>query len=595
MSLLIGKLSQVPEAGSFRRIKSFSSIILKTRSHQTPVFLGFLSVFLMVVVWIVLAPTQLGGRVSYVIVDGISMQPNFHLGDLVLVRTKSTYQVGDAVTYWNAELGTFVFHRIVGLNLDHFILKGDNNTWLDTYQPVQDEIVGKLWVHIPELGLAIEWVHVPINAALTFGLLGGILMTTMLLTSSQNKREKNRFWGNMGGMLEGALYLIGFLALAFLGLTILAFTRPLTRAADGVKYQQDGYFYYSAPGTPGVYDSNKVQAGEPIFPKLNCVLNVGITYNLSGTSLQGISGTHQLYALVLDEQSGWQRTFPMDSQAAFNSNPYILASTIDLCQVEALVSSMEQQTGMHSGLYTLKIIDHMTVTGLAAGQQINDTFDPSLIFKFDDVHFYLAMNTATNSPLHSSQAGLAGAAGLQANTLPVLGLNPTVLTVRVLALFGLLLMLGCLLIFGLAIFDAIRQNEPALIRMKYSSLVMDIYERTPDLISRIIDVASIDDLAKLAERQNTMIMHLTLNFLHFYLVQCNGITYRYVVSTGKRGFEIIKPAPVGLLNDGFVVNPRRILEVQPARYQVRDSLSDTGRHRTAQMESDMERIVQEWV
>ena len=113
----------------------------------------------------------------------------------------------------------------------------------------------------------------------------------------------------------------------------------------------------------------------------------------------------------------------MDSQATFNSNPYILASSIDLCQVKSLVGNMEQQTGMHSDSYTLKIIDHMNVMGLAAGQPINDTFDPSLVFKFDSVHFYLDTNTATDSPLHSSKAGLAGAAGLQANTLPIAGLK----------------------------------------------------------------------------------------------------------------------------------------------------------------------------
>ena len=84
-------------------------------------------------------------------------------------------------------------------------------------------------------------------------------------------------------------------------------------------------------------------------------------------------------------------------------------------------------------------------------------------------------------------------------------------------MFGFILMLGGLLILGWAIFDAVRQNKPALIQLKYGSLLMNVYERTPYSTTRIIDVASIDDLARLAERQNTMIMHMTLNFLHFLL------------------------------------------------------------------------------
>ena len=87
----------------------------------------------------------------------------------------------------------------------------------------------------------------------------------------------------------------------------------------------------------------------------------------------------------------------------------------------------------------------------------------------------------------------------------------------------------------------------------------------------------------------------TLNFLHFYLVQCNGITYRYVVSTGKRGFATLEPAPIGLLNDGFAVTPRRVLEVQPIPYQEPDNLEDTARHRVNQRESVWSEIVPERV
>lgn len=52
---------------------------------------------------------------------------------------------------------------------------------------------------------------------------------------------------------------------------------------------------------------------------------------------------------------------------------------------------------------------------------------------------------------------------------------------------------------------------------------MDVQEYALATTSPLVDVNTIDDLARLAERQNTMILHMTND----YLVQAQGITYRY--------------------------------------------------------------------
>jgi hypothetical protein len=44
----------------------------------------------------------------------------------------------------------------------------------------------------------------------------------------------------------------------------------------------------------------------------------------------------------------------------------------------------------------------------------------------------------------------------------------------------------------------------------------------------LIDVTAIADLARLAERQNCMILHMTRGRLHLYFVQSEGTTYRFV-------------------------------------------------------------------
>jgi signal peptidase I len=468
-------------------------------------------------------------------VNGISMEPNYHTGDLVIVRKADTYQVGDVVAYHDAEMGQYVIHRIIGIKQEQFELKGDNNSWIDAYHPTHDEVVGKQWIHAPKIGIAMQWLRMPINMSFTIILLGGVLMTSMFTKPSHGKKGKNSPSVKFGGMLEGTLYTLGFLFLGFLGLSIFAFTRTSTRSADKIKYQQNGSYSYTATGTSGVYDSETVRSGEPIFPKLTCFLNIGFTYSILGNQFQNISGNHQMYARIMDEQSGWQRTIPIIPQTAFTGNSYSSMASLDLCQVTTLLDLVEKETGLRANTYTIEIVTNAAFIANVSGQAITGTFDPILAFKYDKVHLYLANTNAEIDPMHITKEGLAGSSNMQANTLSILGWEPKVSFIRAIALLGLAISLCGLITTGLFVFITTSQSEDALIQMRYGSMLVDVYEKNLEPASTTIDVASMDDLAKLAERQGTMILHMVINFLHYYLVQNNGTTYRYVVSTGKTG------------------------------------------------------------
>ena len=62
---------------------------------------------------------------------------------------------------------------------------------------------------------------------------------------------------------------------------------------------------------------------------------------------------------------------------------------------------------------------------------------------------------------------------------------------------------------------------------------MDVHAQAVERLAPAIDVSKIDDLARIAERQNTMILHVMLNSVDHYLVQGKGVTYRYVISNDK--------------------------------------------------------------
>ena len=106
---------------------------------------NFVLVIGLVLAWVFLAPTKIGGQASYVMIQGHSMEPKFHSGDLVLVREAASYQIGDIVTYWDDSMAAYTIHRIIDIKQDRFILQGDNNSWIDPVYPSQEEIIGKLW------------------------------------------------------------------------------------------------------------------------------------------------------------------------------------------------------------------------------------------------------------------------------------------------------------------------------------------------------------------------------------------------------------------------------------------------------------------
>lgn len=514
-----------------------------TSSRQiTAIVINLLLAIGLIVIWVTFAPARLGGKVAYVMVNGISMEPHFHYGDLTILRKADSYQVGDIVTYHDTDMHAYVIHRIIATDGHHYVLKGDNNSWIDAYHPTNEEIIGKLWLYIPKIGKIFKWMQAPLHMALSVGVLGGLFMASLFVKPSQPGRTKSHPQSIGAGTLEIGIYVFGCFSVLFLGLSILAFLKPLTRAGENIRYQQETHFSYSAAGTPLIYDTGTVRSGEPVFPRLTCFLNVAFTYDLTGDQLQAVSGNYQLVARVSDEQSGWQRTILMNERTPFSGNSFSSTSNLDLCQIVSLVETLRQETGLRASNFTLEIIPQITMTAYIMGNPVTDLFEPPLAFRFDEVHFSLAVPQGQDDPLHVSKESSANNPNVQPNSLSVLGWHAEIGMLRAAASLGLALSLSGLAFFGLRMFGAGRHSQEAIIRMKYGELLVNVYERNLAPTSMVIDVTTIDELAKLAERHNTVILHMALNFVHYYMVQCNGFTYRYVFSAGRRGIpEIDSP------------------------------------------------------
>src|SRR4051794_19446825 len=127
-------------------------------------------------------PATLGGRTTYLVTQGVSMEPRFHSGDLAIVRPAAGYAVGDAVAYPSDTLHTVVLHRIVALEGGRFRLRGDNNSWLDPDAVPPSDVLGRLVGRVPHGGdliLQLRQPYVLAVGSVLVTLVGALLRLTL--------------------------------------------------------------------------------------------------------------------------------------------------------------------------------------------------------------------------------------------------------------------------------------------------------------------------------------------------------------------------------------------------------------------------------
>lgn len=73
-------------------------------------------------------------QITIAVVDGYSMYPLLHDGDIVLIMPLNSIHLGDIIVFRN-DYNEFVIHRVVGIincsGKNLYITKGDNNQYVD--------------------------------------------------------------------------------------------------------------------------------------------------------------------------------------------------------------------------------------------------------------------------------------------------------------------------------------------------------------------------------------------------------------------------------------------------------------------------------
>lgn len=124
------------------------------------------------------------GYKTYKVISG-SMEPTIKINDLILVQKTNDIKENDIITY--KEKNSFVTHRVIMINNDVIITKGDANNVNDE-EISRGDVIGKMVYRFKIISL-ISFLSKPIYLVLFF-IIG--IMITIFIPDKKNKIRKEK-------------------------------------------------------------------------------------------------------------------------------------------------------------------------------------------------------------------------------------------------------------------------------------------------------------------------------------------------------------------------------------------------------------------
>jgi signal peptidase I len=493
---------------------------------------GAVGIAALVGAWFLVAPRALGGRLSYVVVArGTSMEPAFHTGDLALVRPADTYSPGQVVAYRSRDLGSTVLHRIVERDGNGYVLKGDNNDFLDPEHPTDDDILGALWIRVPVVGSVMSWFRQPANAAMVAG--GAVFLAVAFAEGRRRRSHRGRHVLSTsaerlssGASARNGLGVAAIASAVFLLLAVISFSRPSTTVrTEEVSYRHTGAFSYEAEVAAGpVYPDGVVRTGDPVFLRLVDAIDVTYVYTLESEEAGGVKGRAGLF-VEISIPNGWTRSLELQPETAFTGPMFAARGRLDVRALRRLVRSVEGATGVIPDAYTVRLGADVGVEGALSEEPVDTRFNPRVALRLDALQLQVVPSESGRDPFRSVAKGSVSRGVEIPNKASLLGVGISIAAARLVAMGGTVVSLLLLAFFALGTARGLRGGEASRIHARYGAGLVRV--GTIESAVPVADTNTFEDLLRVADRADRMILYEERNGTHTYAVEDGGILLRY--------------------------------------------------------------------
>jgi signal peptidase I len=484
-------------------------------------------------------PSALGGGTTYVSTHGISMEPQFHTGDLAILRPDLSYSVGDVVAYRSDSLDTIVMHRIVSVDGDRFVIQGDNNTWLDGDKPSEDEILGKLFIRIPRGGKALAALQSPgplavvgiavlavIGAARAPRGRGSARPSRHDAQSSRRRTAHRSSAFSMPIRARARQIALGSGAVALLaavgGGVLLAIPSTQTDSRT-LQVTQQGQFSYTGAAQAGTtYPSGVIVTGDPVYTRLTDGLTVSFQDTFSGPGVESLVGTVWL-ELSVATPDGWTAALGRGPTGVVQDGVVSASAMVDPATATAFLDQHFDEIGANAGGATLVVTPTVAVTGTVEGQVFTAGPLAGLAFSIDATALRVAGDAAAALVPTAQTEVVIDEVGPR--SFPVLSVSIPIDVARIIA--GVVLAVALVGLAAGAWIGRPRRGDAAddfLVRHAARILPVDAF--TPG--QTVVDVSDAESLHRVAERLDGLVLHHAGPDGQTLAVRDSDTTYRYV-------------------------------------------------------------------
>jgi signal peptidase I len=520
------------------------------RRSSTRLAAGLVTLAVATAAWLFLAPPQLGGRTAYVTIEGNSMEPVLHEGDLGIVRKRGSYEVGDAVLFESEALGgAHVLHRIVAVEGGRFVTQGDNRDTPDPDRFTEDAVVGELWLTVPDVGSVVSWLGRPLPLAALgfviafFALAGGREVSRRRAPSAAPVVAQPGEGATSHVQLRqalGSILVAGVAAVALFGaLGALAWTRAESeRVTVAGGYVHSGAFAYGAEvPRSAVYPDGKVGTGQAVFTELVDRVTFAFDYSFDSRHRSSVRGAMALDA-VLSDGKGWTRSLVLAPPEPFAGARGRVEGVLDMRRLAATVTRVRELTLAGEPTFTVTVVPRVELAGYAGSTVIDTTFAPGLPFTYDGLSLRLDESDGAPS-LEPSEEGTTDEV-----VATRMGVGPFTLTTaeaRTLGAVGLVTALLLVAACALLVARGSVSGPAEILHTRYASRIVPARVVIPD--GRwISDVGDPESLGQIAEHYDRVILHSIEAAGDVYLVDDGVAVYRYRPQAPRAASSAVSPA-----------------------------------------------------